>query len=109
MDLDKQQGIKHVKREDLGDFGAENINGFMSYIEQQIGDDENSILPQVMQKNTESIALYNMSKAHREKLDKVTGAPTEGYNSNFDNYDDDPKIEPKKPNQLFSDHYTPKR
>ena len=66
MDLDKQQGVKHVKREDLGDFGAENITGFMNYIEQQIGDDPNSILPQVMQKNTESIALHNMSKAHRE-------------------------------------------
>ena len=110
MDLDKQQGIKHVKREDLGDFGAENITGFMSYIEQQIGHEPDSILPQVMQKNTESIALHNMSKAHRENLDTVTGAPTKGYNNtNFDDYDDDPKFEEKKPNQLFSDHYTPKR
>ena len=110
MDLDKNEGIKYVKREDLGDFGAENITGFMSYIEQQIGDDPDSILPQVMQKNTESIALHNMSKAHRENLDTVTGAPTKGYNNtNFDDYDDDPKFEKKKPNQLFSDHYTPKR
>ena len=79
MDLDKNQGIKHVKREDLGDFGADNIDGFMNYIAQQIGDDKESILPQVMQKNTESIALYNMSKAHRENLDTVTGAPTVLY------------------------------
>ena len=82
----------------------------MDYIAQQVGDDENSILPAVMQKNTESMALYNMSRAHRENLDIVTGAPTKGYNNNnFDDYDDDPKFEKKKPNQLFSDHYTPKR
>ena len=110
MDLDKNQGNKHVKREDLGDFGADNVQGFMDYIAQQIGDDDQSILPAVMQKNTESMALYNMSKAHREKLDTVTGAPTKGYNNkNFDDYDDHPKLEEKKANQLFSDHYTPKR
>tara|TARA_X000000368_G_C23002268_1_gene699514 strand:- start:71 stop:409 length:339 start_codon:yes stop_codon:yes gene_type:complete len=112
MDLDKQQGVKHVKREDLGDFGAENINGFLNYIAQEIGDDKDSILPQVMQKNTESIALHNMSKAHRDNLDVVTGAPTKGYNNtNFDDYDDtqEPKIQEQKPNQFFSDHYTPKR
>jgi len=110
MDLDKNEGIKHVKREDLGDFGADNIDGFMNYIAQEVGDDENSILPAVMQKNTESMALYNMSRAHRENLDTVTGAPTKGYdNKNFDDYDDHPKFEQKKENQFFSDHYTPKR
>ncbi len=110
MDLDKNQGIKHVNRNDLGDFGADNVDGFMNYIAQQIGDDKESILPQVMQKNTESIALYNMSKAHRENLDTVTGAPTKGYNNkNFDDYDDDVKFIPKERTQRFEDHYTPKR
>ena len=110
MDLDKNEGIKHVKREDLGDFGADNVDGFMNYIAQQIGDDEESILPQVMQKNTESIALYNMSKAHRENLDTVTGAPTKGYNNkNFDDYDDEVKFIPKERTQRFEDHYTTKR
>tara|TARA_B100000902_G_scaffold89096_1_gene92944 strand:- start:191 stop:502 length:312 start_codon:yes stop_codon:yes gene_type:complete len=91
MDLDKQQGIKHVKREDLGDFGADNIAGFMNYIEQEIGDDENSILPQVMEKNAESEFLYRHSVAHREGLDTITGMPT------------------GKITQKFEDHYTPKR
>ena len=90
MDLDKNQGIKHVKREDLGDFGAENINGFMNYIAQQVGDDENSILPQVMEKNAQSEFLYRNSVAHREDLDTVTGMPTKGV-------------------QRFEDHFKPKR
>jgi len=90
MDLDKQQGIKHIKREDLGDFGADNISGFMNYIAHQIGDDENSILPEVMEKNKQSEFLYKNSAAHREDLDIVTGMPTKGV-------------------QRFEDHYTPKR
>ena len=90
MDLDKNEGIKYVKREDLGDFGADNIEGFMNYIEQQIGDDEDSILPQVMEKNAQSELLYKTSQAHREELDTITGMPTKGV-------------------QRFEDYYTPKR
>ena len=90
MDLDKNEGIKYVKREDLGDFGADNIDGFMNYIAQQIGDDENSILPQVMEKNAQAELLYKTSKAHREDLDTITGMPTKGV-------------------QRFEDYYTPKR
>ena len=90
MDLDKNEGIKHVKREDLGDFGADNVDGFMNYIAQQIGDDENSILPEVMEKNKQSEFLYKHSEAHREDLDIVTGMPTKGV-------------------QRFEDYFTPKR
>ncbi len=90
MDLDKKEGIKYVSRDDLGDFGADNIDGFMNYIAQQIGDDENSILPEVMEKNAQAEFLYKNSQAHREDLDIVTGMPTKGV-------------------QRFEDHYTPKR
>ena len=92
MDLDKQQGIKHVNREDLGDFGADNISGFQKYIAQQIGDDENSILPQVMEKNAQSEFLYKHSEAHSGELDVVTGMPTG-----------------RKKTQKFEDHFMPKR
>ena len=90
MDLDKQQGIKHITREELGDFGADNIDGFKNWIAQQIGDDPNSILPQVMEKNAQAELLYKTSQAHREDLDIITGLPTKGV-------------------QRFEDHYTPKR
>ena len=90
MDLDKQQGIKHITRDELGDFGADNIDGFQNWIAQQIGDDENSILPQVMEKNAQAELLYKTSQAHREDLDIITGLPTKGV-------------------QRFEDHYTPKR
>jgi len=91
MDLDKQQGIKHITREELGDFGADNIDGFQNWIAQQIGDDENSILPQVMEKNAQAELLYKTSQVHREGLDIITGMPT------------------GKKTQKFEDHYTPKR
>ena len=90
MDLDKNEGIKHITRDELGDFGADNINGFQNWIAQQIGDDPNSILPQVMEKNAQAELLYKTSQAHREDLDIITGLPTEGV-------------------QRFEDHYTPKR
>ena len=61
MDLDKKEGIKYVNRDDLGDFGADNIDGFMNYIAQQIGDDENSILPEVREKNAQAEFLYKNS------------------------------------------------
>ena len=90
MDLDKNEGIKHISRDELGDFGADNINGFQNWIAQQIGDDPNSILPQVMEKNAQAELLYKTSQAHREDLDIITGLPTKGV-------------------QRFEDHYTPKR
>ena len=90
MDLDKNEGIKHITRDELGDFGADNIEGFQKWIAQQIGDDDNSILPQVMEKNAQAELLYKTSPAHREDLDIVTGLPTKGV-------------------QRFEDHYTPKR
>ncbi len=90
MDLDKNEGIKHITRDELGDFGADNINGFQNWIAQQIGDDPNSILPQVMEKNAQAELLYKTSQAHREDLDIITGLPTKGV-------------------QRFEDHYTPKR
>ena len=90
MDLDKNQGIKHITRDELGDFGADNIEGFQKWIAQQIGDDDNSILPQVMEKNAQAELLYKTSPAHRDDLDIVTGLPTKGV-------------------QRFEDHYTPKR
>ena len=93
MDLDKKEGIKYVNRDDLGDFGADNIDGFMNYIAQQIGDDENSILPEVMEKNAQAEFLYKNSQAHRDDLDTVTGMPTKGVS----------RV------QRFEDHYTPKR
>ena len=32
MDLDKNEGIKHITRDELGDFGADNIEGFQKWI-----------------------------------------------------------------------------
>ena len=93
MDLDKNQGIKHITREELGDFGADNIDGFKNWIAQQIGDDDNSILDQVMEKNYQSELLYKNSQAHREDLDIITGMPTKGVQTT----------------QRFEDYYTPKR
>jgi len=91
MDLDKNQNINKVKREDLADFGADNIAGFQNYIAQQIGDDENSILSQVMEKNAQSEFLYKHSEAHSGELDVVTGMPT------------------GRKTQKFEDYFTPKR
>ena len=85
MDLDKNQNINKVKREDLADFGADNIAGFQNYIAQQIGDDKNSILSQVMEKNAQSEFLYKHSAAHSGELDVVTGMPT-GRTQKFEDF-----------------------